>query len=220
MSTRIIPISLGFVYIYLVVGDTGRTILVDSGVPGQGQKILKEMASQGISPTSLSLIHITHAHQDHYGSAKELSEVTGAPISIQQNDVPGLEGGYGMPVVPTNLLGRLMSFVAKRSCINVPVKPDVVFASDLKLDAFGVAGKVIHTPGHTPGSSSVVIGSEVIIGDLIDGGLFLKGNARMPMIAYNEPELRRSIESIKLMKPTFIHCGHGGSLTLDRLSGL
>jgi glyoxylase-like metal-dependent hydrolase (beta-lactamase superfamily II) len=90
-------------------------------------------------------------------------------------------------------------------------EPDILIEGEMDLKKFGVDGKIIHTPGHTPGSASVILpGGEVIIGDLIMRGMLRWWQPNYPLFADNMAQLDESIQLILRSKPTKIFSGHGG----------
>ena len=92
-----------------------------------------------------------------------------------------------------------------------PVKPGILIDKDMDLSKFGVDGKVIHTPGHTPCSLSVILpNGEFIVGDLIMRGMLRFWQPNYPLFADNMFQLKESIKLILRKKPTKIYCTHGG----------
>jgi len=92
-----------------------------------------------------------------------------------------------------------------------PVKPDILIDEDMDLSKFGVDGKVIHTPGHTAGSVSVILpNGEFIVGDLVMRGMLRFWQPNYPLFADNMFQLKESIKLILRKKPTKIYCTHGG----------
>lgn len=65
--TEIIRIKLSLSSVYLIKDH--KAILVDTGMPGEEDKILKAVAQAGVSANDLSLILHTHAHVDHAAAA-------------------------------------------------------------------------------------------------------------------------------------------------------
>lgn len=48
------------------------------------------------------------------------------------------------------------------------VKPDIVVTGDVDLSEYGIAGKIIHTPGHSPSSLSIILDNgEALVGDIV-----------------------------------------------------
>jgi len=92
-----------------------------------------------------------------------------------------------------------------------PVKPDILIDEDMDLSKFGVDGKVIHTPGHTPGSISVILpNGEFIVGDLVMWEMLRFWQPNYPLFADNMFQLKESIKLILRKKPVKIYCTHGG----------
>lgn len=119
-----------------IIGDsaTGKAILVDPG--GDADIILQHLNEMSLQV--IAIIH-THAHLDHILAAGEIRKVTGAPIHLHKSDMFLWEncGEY------CHMLGI------------PPVKlpdPDKYLQDDQDLGCCG--GVALHTPGHTPGSTS------------------------------------------------------------------
>ncbi len=129
----------------------------------------------------LSIV-ITHGHMDHTMALEELYGALGAPLAAHEGD--------------TDML---------------PSKPDR-FLSDGDLLTCGRAKiRVLHTPGHTPGSICLQIGSHLISGDTIfPGG---PGKTATPA---DFKQIYRSIKEkiLVLADETIILPGHGESTTI------
>lgn len=83
-----LPLAMSRAYL---IEQGACLILVDAGVPGEEARILR--AIQRRHPARLSMIFITHAHFDHYGSAAALRRATGAPIAIHESDAEAMADG-------------------------------------------------------------------------------------------------------------------------------
>src|SRR5436305_1860705 len=77
-ATMLTRIRLRFSSAYLVRGD--RPVLVDTGGPGEVEKLLAALRKAGVDPRDLSLILLTHGHAYHAGNAAALQRMTGAPV--------------------------------------------------------------------------------------------------------------------------------------------
>lgn len=101
--TRIIPITLGYVSAFLIKGE--KSVLIDTGRPGDARRIMDKISSTGIDPKNLSLILLTHCHHDHCGSVSELKKLTGAKVAIHRLNADGLVYGTNEEIRPHGLRG-------------------------------------------------------------------------------------------------------------------
>ena len=220
MSQSVIQIDAGmFANVFLVRGQAGA-ILVDAGPPGVEERVLEAIAALGVTPGDLRLILITHGHTDHFGSAAALRERTGAPVAIHALDAAAVHQGANQPesVRPANRLGALFLRLGRLRSRLAPdfapaFQPDVILGEALDLEAYGVEGHAIHTPGHTPGSVSVLLpGGEAIVGDLVMGTLrsaFRRPGPGLPF-AYDLALNRESVRQVLASDPARLYVGHGG----------
>jgi hydroxyacylglutathione hydrolase len=207
----VIQISLGWANAFVIRGK--RPVLVDTGYPGSAPAIIDKLTQNGVDPGWLSLILITHGHSDHFGSAAEIKKQTGAPIAVHKLDAEALIKGQDPSLKPTGFIGRMFLPLLERRgpATAPPLKPDIIIEGELDLSKFGVDGKVIHTPGHTPGSLSVILpNGEFIVGDLIMRGMLRFWQPNYPLFADNMEQLNKSLKLILRKKPSKIYCTHGG----------
>jgi glyoxylase-like metal-dependent hydrolase (beta-lactamase superfamily II) len=157
-------LTLGFVQVYLIETPDGL-FLVDCGMPGQEKKILAAM--QRLGRQDLKLIFITHAHADHTGSAAALKRLTGAQTAIHRLDAEALRTAR-MPARGRSWLMRQVMAVMTRLVRLQPVQPDIVLEDGDRLERYGLPGRAIHTPGHSPGSCCLVLDDHSgFVGDLV-----------------------------------------------------
>jgi len=206
----VIPIPLGMVNAFLIRGE--RTILVDTGTPGSADRIMGALGEHHIPPAEVSLILLTHAHEDHYGSAAALKLRLGAPLAAQREDAVALREGRVLSFHPLTFMGRVaclaMSLAKPKPGQPLPV--DVEIGEELDLAPYGVKGRVIHTPGHSAGSVCVVLASgEVLVGDLMMSFL-RRARPGLPLFAEDPEALRASIRKVMRLSPTRIYAAHGG----------
>jgi glyoxylase-like metal-dependent hydrolase (beta-lactamase superfamily II) len=217
MQQTIIPVSLGpfgIVNAFLLHGE--RTILVDTGFPGSGSAIMAALSRHGIAPKSISLILLTHAHFDHMGSAFEMKERLSAPVAVHESDLQSVRKGVPPPLNPINTWGRILR-ARMESRTTRPVEPDVVIIRGMNLGEFGIEGKVVETPGHTPGSISILMPGAAVVGDLIaggaiPGGIIKREHPSHPPFQDDLAVVRSSLQRVLKHKPNKIYVGHGGPL--------
>ncbi len=210
-SESVIPIPLGHTTSFLLSGS--RYVLVDSGNPGSAAKILRQLASRGIDPRQVSLIVVTHGHRDHTGDLALLREKTGAPVAAHIDEVEALRRGVNLHLKPTGLSGRLLKSFSDEKKKGPPIEPDILINKEFDLKPYGVKGKIVSTPGHTPGSLSVILaGGKAIVGDLLMGGFIFKRKPRYPLFAHDRKRLERSVKMVLKLKPHILYTAHGGPL--------
>jgi glyoxylase-like metal-dependent hydrolase (beta-lactamase superfamily II) len=212
LTLQIHTITIGAFNRYLV-GDEGW-ILIDAGIPYTAGRVERTLAWLGVDPREVRLILLTHGHIDHAGSASALQRLTGASVAIHERDRAWVESGY--VAVPRmwgrvgQIAGRPIEWIA-RAMRFPPVQADVVIGdAGLSLESYGIHGRVIHTPGHTRGSVSLLLESgEAFVGDLGGGahgpgrkpGIPPAGNDRNQILASWERLFREGV--------TTIYPGHG-----------
>lgn len=221
---KIYTIRLSLSNAFLVIGE--RPVLVDAGSPGEADKITRAMARHGVEPSDLSLILLTHAHADHAGAAKELRERSGAPVALHPADNAMLRRGAMGRLKPVRPRHRLLE-----RYVNKPfdgLDADLPLSDGQRLDEFGLAARVVETPGHCAGSVSVVLDpteadqpSDAIVGDLLIGGflggLFDRQRPRLPYFADDVDGLRESVRRLQPLAGGMWRLGHGGPIAASRI---
>ncbi len=116
----------------------GEAVVIDPG--DEPEEILALARDMGVTITR---ILASHAHLDHILAVRDVAEATGAPFLLHADDLGIAEH---MPDSARSLLNRDV----------LPPPPPAAFPVDGQdLEVAGVTLKVIHTPGHTPGSISL-----------------------------------------------------------------
>jgi glyoxylase-like metal-dependent hydrolase (beta-lactamase superfamily II) len=225
-SIPILP--FGMVNAFLLTSATGA-VLVDTGLPGSERKIEKVLAAAGRSLADLRLIVVTHGHIDHAGCAARLRKITGAPVVLHEADLAYCQGKT--PILrPSGFFGRLFKMTGVIERPFPAVEPDILLSGEQTLDlsAYGLAGDVLPTPGHTPGSLSVLLeDGAVIAGDLaasgiLLGGIAFKGWPKPPPFEEDTLQVARSLKILLSKGAKRFYLGHGGPLdaeVIERYAG-
>lgn len=208
---KIMRIPLGLNNAYLIKED-GKNIMVDSGQPEDAPRLLKELRKHGIGRGDIGLLVITHAHRDHMGNAAMLRQELEAPVVIHCAEEEYLAEGRNAPIVPYSWEGKLVSSVFRKMTDEpaAALKADLVFTDRLDLTEFGIGGLLLSTPGHTIGSSSVIIGEEAVIGDLLMMAHPFPGVPGVTWYAEDPIAVWDSIKRLRQSGVQRIYPGHGG----------
>lgn len=205
-------IQVGVTNCYLL-RSSSFNVLIDTGYKGKAKIILDFLKNNRISPKSIGLIILTHGHYDHIGNASELKKISGAKILIHKDDLPLLDSGItnSQSTKPLNIWGKIL--LSKVSSIDTsfnPLKPDIIIDSEFDLRSYGIDGRIIHTPGHSKGSISIILDSgDAFIGDLAMNGLPLRMGAGEPIFGENITEIYQSWKKLIENKANTLYPSHG-----------
>jgi hydroxyacylglutathione hydrolase len=181
-----------------ILGDeaAGEAIVIDPG--DEVSRIYRRLTGLGLK---LKQILVTHAHIDHVGGALQLKRLTGAPILLNENDLPLLE---------------MMDSQAGWLGITPPetAPPDENLAEGLTVGLDHYPAQVLYTPGHTQGSICLHFAplKLLIAGDT----LFAGSIGRTDLPSGNSGQIIDSIHSRLLTLPdeTKVLTGHGPATTI------
>ena len=213
MTPAIFPIGLRISTAYLLLGS--RAVLVDTGSPGEEQRILRALKRYNVEPERLALVLHTHGHMDHAGSTRALRERLRIPAAVHPGDAAKLRAGHSGELIPLRLSSRVLKwFLDPRF---PAFEPDLQVEEGYSLQEFGIPATIVHTPGHTPGSLTVLFeDGRAIAGDLMMGGalggLYHATEPGYHYFAEDFAELRRSIRKLLDRGAKTIFLGHGGPL--------
>lgn len=181
-----------------LLGDeaTGEAMVIDPGdnIP----TILERLAAHKLT---LKQIVVTHAHIDHVGGALQLKRATGAPVLLNENDIPLLR----MMDVQAGWLGTAAPEVAT---------PDENAHEGLVVGVANHKAEVLHTPGHTQGSICLHFADEKLL--LAGDTIFAGSIGRTDLPGGDGRQILRSIHDRLLPLPddTRVIPGHGMETTI------
>ena len=206
MQAQVHTLTMGMSQAYLIE-SAGGLALLDAGSPGHEDKVLGLM--KDIGRDDLRLIFITHAHLDHYGSAAGIRRTTGAKVVIHQDDAQAMTQGETI-LGETRGRGRILPpFLGlyERFRGPEPTPPDIILNDGDNLEEYELDGWLLHTPGHTRGSSCLIIRDELAFaGDLITN----RDRPRLQRFyAQDWNGLPASLERLKKVEPALVYPGHG-----------
>ena len=203
---------------YLAV-DADRVTVIDTGLKGSAERVLQAVEAAGRKPQDVRQIVISHHHGDHTGGLAELVERTGAQVMAHALDAPIVRGERPPPGPSSGgLLRPLINLLSSRMVSPAtPVAVDRELADGDEIDALD-GMRVVHTPGHTPGSICFYCPKRRLLftGDAVANNFGLGP----PMGWYTEdmPQARESIRKLAALDFEAIFFGHG--LPIDREAAL
>ena len=170
---------------YLVWEENSHTcVVIDPGY--QPETILSEVKNLG---KEIAAILLTHGHFDHVGGVRELAAETGCPVYLNEADLsmpPQMTAG---PLYYTNTYGE----------------------GDF-VEAAGLSFKVLHTPGHTPGSICLTCENAMFSGDT----LFWGSCGRTDLPGGSWATIRKSLLRLADLSGDYdVYPGHGDATTLS-----
>jgi glyoxylase-like metal-dependent hydrolase (beta-lactamase superfamily II) len=200
--------------VYILCEDDGA-VIVDSGMPGREKAIWRHLDLLGYVPGDVRQIWLTHGDIDHAGSAAALKARAGAEIVAHREDIALVEGRAGRALGPVRGaagLERLFNWAIARVLRYTPAQVDQPVKDGDELGAW----RVVHTPGHTPGS---VCFHDAQRGILIAGDALRhrRGNLLPPprLLAPALAASRASVSRIAALDFEICCFGHGAPLVGD-----
>lgn len=179
-----------------VVGleSDGEGMVIDPG--GNYEDIIKAIDDSGLE---IKTIALTHGHSDHIAALRDIQDRTGAQVAIHIEDADFLEGRGSF----SSQFG-----ISYRT----PHPPDRLLREGDNIDVGNLSFKVIHTPGHTPGSICLRTDDKVFTGDTI----FRRGIGTTLMPGSSRRQLLESIHTRLMVLPdeTILYPGHGRETTI------
>lgn len=181
-----------------IVGDesTGEAMVIDPG--DNVDYILERLRAHKLT---LKQIVVTHAHIDHVGGAVRLKRATGAPILLNENDLPLL---------------KMMDMQAAWLGITPPevAAPDENAREGMVVGVGSHKAQVLHTPGHTQGSICLHFADEKLL--LAGDTLFAGSIGRTDLPGGDGRQILKSIHVRLLTLPdeTRVIPGHESETTI------
>ncbi|HOW30972.1 MAG TPA: MBL fold metallo-hydrolase [Bacteroidales bacterium] len=155
-----------------LLSNGSRHILIDTCIGLMRRKLRRRLQKAGVD--QVDLLVITHAHFDHANNALMVRDKFKAKVIVHEAEAEILATGGVVMISGSNpvlkaLVRLAMSTVSSLTGCN-PCPYDLVVTGSYDLSAWGFNAKIIHTPGHSGGSVSVIVDDEIaIVGDTLFG---------------------------------------------------
>ncbi|GGC91655.1 hydroxyacylglutathione hydrolase [Thalassobacillus devorans] len=181
---------------YIVSNDEKDCLIVDPG--GDSRQLIDYLTKRHLKPVAIVL---THAHFDHIGAVDEVRDQFNIPVYVHKEEADWLSD----PQLNGSAFFQMGSVAARRA-------ERMIETGEREIDSFKF--EVRHTPGHSPGSVSLVFEEEgfVIAGD----ALFQRGIGRTDLPGGDMNTLLNSIKNqlFTLPEGLKVYPGHGPATTI------
>ena len=168
-----------------IVENGGHCVIIDAGYAPE--VILRFLRDHNLMADAILL---THGHFDHVGAVRELAVELECPVYLHEKEL-------SMP--PMMTAG--------------PLYYTHTYGEGDRLQLAGIAFRVLHTPGHTPGSVCLIAANHLFSGDT----LFAGSCGRTDLPGGDWATIRKSLTRLAGMENDYlVHPGHGESTTLAR----
>lgn len=170
-GTKVMRLLAGRSNVFLIQSE-GKTILVDTGPARLFNRLRSGLKKLDIK--SIDYLVITHAHFDHAANAARVREEFSAKVVIHRTEASLLEKGMNALIKGTNPFTSVMVNLISPLLLSLTkyeqCKPDIINDSGFFLPGIHSDIYLLHTPGHTDGSQSVIIDKEIAcVGDAMFG---------------------------------------------------
>lgn len=208
-----------------VIANKGRACIVDTGrFDGSFDALDRALKKAGLA---VDAVILTHDHYDHVGNAKRLRDRYGCRVLAHALDVPlmadpllvydspAMKNIYGHSLeqawqdlgITPQALEKAARTTAELYC--VPLVVDSAIQEECSLDLAGLEIRLLHTPGHSPGSVSVHVPAS---DSVYTGDLTFWVNPCRPFPIGNAPACLESLKRVRGLNPAYCGPGHYGGI--------
>ena len=219
--------KLGWTRCYLLK-CTGGYLLVDAYYPQYYPWFEQKLADLGIATSDVKYLLLTHHHDDHAGFAAELVRSTGCQVIAHRHAVLPLSQGRSEGTdKPVNRRSRMALAVYTLSHKEFRFPPltltgnDVVIKGDNDglLKEIGIDGVILHTPGHTRDSISVLLSDgSAFVGDAAMNFLRWTGMGHRPIVVEDIKIVYESWQKLRERGARVIYPSHGRPFPVTELA--
>ena len=223
------PFPVGPINIYLVMDDP--LTLIDTGpkTPEALDALRSQLRALGFQLKDLQRVILTHTHEDHCGLAATIQSEAGAEVFVHEWEQANLternftrvnRGLLQQAGIPDETLTQIAARYALIHAFADVVPRAQPYADNHEFVFASGALRVIHTPGHTPGSCCLLRESNRL---LIAGDTILKNITPNPVLNADPLDPTRrfaalgeymvSLARVRELAPTLIYTAHGGEVT-------
>jgi glyoxylase-like metal-dependent hydrolase (beta-lactamase superfamily II) len=215
--------SLRFTNLFFFPCDGGY-LQIDTGYKNEYEKYKQNLEQLTIALSEITHLLLTHHHDDHTGFVQNLLEDSGAQLIVHKNALPFIQKGTVDDVEAyANWCIRLLGagFFLLHDCAYPPIsvrKTDSILEGDSSLlQDIGIEGHILHTPGHTTDSISVIVKENAFVGDAAMNFFNFCHIQCRPIIMNSREQVYDSWNRIIKSGVKTIYPSHGGLFSVERL---
>ena len=213
---RVLQILSGRSNVFILTNGH-KNILIDTS-PANKLKLLENRLKDN-NIDHIDYLILTHSHFDHAGNAARLKNKFGCKVILHRSEDHNLRTGAISQPNGTNTFTR---FIVKNLATKFssrlktePCMPDILIDGKYGLRESGFNAYILHTPGHSPGSVSIIIDEEIaLVGDTMFG--VFKWSV-FPPYAEDSDQLVKSWRSLLETNCQIFLPSHGGSKNRSQL---
>jgi len=179
-----------------VIDFSGELVMIDSGAGRSARMLVANIEEAGLDPARITHLILTHCHIDHIGAAPFFRSQYGCKLAAHELDAGAIEEGD-----PVMTAANWYETEFPPTPVDMKIRGE-----DHSFLFQGEELRCLHTPGHTPGSMSILLargGRKVLFGQDIHGPF-------LPSFGSDTEAWRRSMEKLLSLEPDILCEGHFG----------
>ncbi|MBN1522700.1 MAG: MBL fold metallo-hydrolase [Candidatus Aureabacteria bacterium] len=177
---------------YVILTSGGESVVIDPGF--EAEKILKACGK-----TEMTHILLTHGHFDHVGAVDDLRQKAGCKVVLHEKELLLYKKACSIAAV-FGLEGKELS------------PPDILIKEEEMPVSLPFEVKVFHTPGHSKGGVSFLIGDILFSGDTLFAGSI--GRTDLPEGSWQD--MQKSLHKLMSLDDSLlVYPGHGPATNLE-----
>jgi len=211
---------------FYLIEDAGKFVLVDAGAPADWKLLLPALTRLHHTLEDLDAVLLTHAHSDHTGFAERARQTAHVQVWINQADedvargakAAGLQGSVAKYLLRLEAYRTLISLSLRGATRIIPIAEVSTFEDGDTIDV-PAHPRAIHAPGHTAGSSAILLEARGILftGDSLVTRNPLTGRKGPQIMPYplnrDTQQALRSLDFLAKNPASMVLPGHGAPWT-------
>lgn len=177
---------------------TNEAVLIDAG--DEADRIIEHIES---SDLRLKMIIATHGHIDHVAAIPEVSEAFSVPVFMHRDELPVYRSA-----------GQQAALFGLEPPVTLEIDHFLTDGDTVRIGE--LAGRVIHTPGHSPGGVTIVFDAETPPKAFVGDVLFRGSIGRTDLMGASPRRMFEILKNVFLAMPDdmVVHPGHGPDTTI------